>query len=203
MAVGALGEPAVADEVLILQTSVVSGFLEDHAGPAVSTPGGGFEEVVVLAPAFALAAAIECLLDAVEEALGYQRLMVAGILHTAVGQDPAIVLVRQHGVDVALADRLGGVEASWGSGKPSGGQLVGEIGDGDVALGVAFEGPLDKRGSLGVDLDRAGLTNPGRLAVLKGSAALESTSYMLRDDWRTNKSPSNQIAVGRTFAFTR
>nr|WP_246062680.1 hypothetical protein [Corynebacterium sanguinis] len=128
----------------------------------------------MLAPAFALAAAIECLLDAVEEALGYQRLMVAGILHTAVGQDPEIVLVRQHGVDVALADRLGGVEASWDSGKPSGGQLVGEIGDGDVALGVAFEGPLDKRGSLGVDFDRAGLyarlVDPG-IEVAQGSFA--------------------------------
>ncbi|GEB96522.1 hypothetical protein CFL01nite_00170 [Corynebacterium flavescens] len=29
------------------------------------------------------------------------------------------------------------------------------------------------------------LINPGRLASLKGSAALDSTSYMLRDDWRT------------------
>ena len=106
MAVGAPGEPAVADEVLILQTLMVSGFLEDHAGPTVATPGGGFEEVVVLAPALALAAAIECLLEAVEEALGYQRLVVAGILHTAVGQDPEIVLVRQYGVDVALADGL-------------------------------------------------------------------------------------------------
>src|SRR5699024_2861927 len=137
--------PAVADEVLILQTLMVSVFLEDHAGPTVATPGGGFEEVVVLAPAFALAAAIECLLDAVEEALRYQWLVVAGILHTAVGQGAEVVLVRQHGVDVALADRLGGVEAGRDSGKPSGGQLVGEIGDGDVALGVALERPLDER----------------------------------------------------------
>nr|WP_312096500.1 hypothetical protein [Corynebacterium dentalis] len=106
MAVGALGEPAVADEVLVLQTLVVSGLLEDHAGSAVAAPGGGFEEVVVLAPALALAAAAERLLDAVEEALGYQGLMISGVLHTAVGQDPEIVLVRQHGVDVALADGL-------------------------------------------------------------------------------------------------
>lgn len=34
------------------------------------------------------------------------------------------------------------------------------------------------------------LINPGRLASLKGSAALDSTSYILRDDWRTTKKTS-------------
>ena len=31
------------------------------------------------------------------------------------------------------------------------------------------------------------LINPGRLTSLKGLAALDSTSYMLRDDWGTKK----------------
>nr|WP_249041625.1 hypothetical protein [Corynebacterium flavescens] len=60
----------------------------------------------MLAPAFALAAAIECLLDAVEETLSDQWLVVAGVLHPAVGRDAEVVLVGQHGVDVALADGL-------------------------------------------------------------------------------------------------
>ena len=44
------------------------------------------------------------------------------------------------------------------------------------------------------------LINPGRLASLKGSAALDSTSYILRDDWRTTKKTST-FRWGSSFAL--
>ena len=106
LACSALGEPAIADEVLILDALVAGGLLEDEPRAAVSAPDGGLEEVVVLAFTLALLTAAERRLDLVEETLRDQGLMVAGVLHAAIGGDAEVVLVRQHGVDVALADRF-------------------------------------------------------------------------------------------------
>ncbi|ANE03845.1 hypothetical protein ccrud_06225 [Corynebacterium crudilactis] len=80
--------------------------MEDETRAAVATPDGGFEEVVVFAAAFTLTAAAKCLLHSVEETLSDQGLMVSGVLHPTVGRDAQVVLVRQHGVNVALADGL-------------------------------------------------------------------------------------------------
>ena len=64
--------------------------LEDEPGATVTTPDGGFEKVVVFAATFTLTATAKCLLHAVEEALGYQGLMVSGVLHPAVGRDAEV-----------------------------------------------------------------------------------------------------------------
>lgn len=57
LALGALGEPPIADEVLILDSLVVGGLLENEPGAAVSTPDGRLKEVVVLALTLTLPAA--------------------------------------------------------------------------------------------------------------------------------------------------
>lgn len=61
--------------------------MQDEARSTVSAPDGGLEEVVVLASPFALATGVECLANLLEQGLGDEWLVVAGILHATVCGD--------------------------------------------------------------------------------------------------------------------
>ncbi|HWY18784.1 MAG TPA: hypothetical protein VNY27_08765 [Solirubrobacteraceae bacterium] len=156
VALGALAALVVgADEVLV--DAAVAGVLGvDEAAAAGAAADGALE--VVLVCAVALAGVVvrgEDGLNLIEELLADQRLVPAGVVLAAVGDDPGVVRAGEHVVDARLAEWLWCAAAIAAGAQAAGIEQRHHVGRAVEAGGVGLEAPANDRRALGVEGDGA------------------------------------------------
>ena len=154
-----------ADEVGVDLSGAGFGHVDDEAPTALPAADGGFEVVVVEALALPVAVLAEDGLHPLPGGFVYEGLVFAGVLDALVGDDSLVVRVAQQVEEFVVVEWMGGPGRRGQSGQATGGEVVGEGGQGPFPCGVLGESQAHEGRALGVELDPAGLP-PLRVTAL-------------------------------------
>nr|WP_255572778.1 hypothetical protein [Leucobacter tenebrionis] len=188
---------AAAEEVAVVGVAVPAGAAhEDHASvdvlfeAALPAPDGALEVVVVALAAFAgVAAFVHELLYLVEQLLGDERFVPAGVGLAFVADFSQVVAVAEHLLDLRVGDRPGRTSLGGPGAQPSVGEFFCDVLERFVACGVQLEREFHERCAFGVDVDGVDLppvdvlgdveVPDGRAA--KGAAVLGLLAHLVGD----------------------
>lgn len=154
-----------ADEVGVDLSGAGFGHVDDEAPTALPAADGGFEVVVVEALALPVAVLAEDGLDPLPGGFVYEGLVFAGVLDALVGDGSLVVRVAQQVEEFVVVEWMGWPGRRGQSVQATGGEVVGEGGQGPCPCGVLGEGQAHERRAFGVELDPAGLP-PLRVTAL-------------------------------------
>nr|WP_258059857.1 hypothetical protein [Rathayibacter sp. AY1A7] len=129
--------------------------LHDQAVVTVPAVHRALEVVVVSTSALAGAARLQCVLHLVPRLLVDQGLVLAGVGRSGERDEAEIVGVGQNLVEIGIGEGPGGNLRGPPRGEPALSELKRELGQADVGLGVAVEGPGDERSAVSVWANRA------------------------------------------------
>ncbi len=167
-------DPAAEVVAVVAGAVAPGGAHQDHAPvdallqAALSAPDGALQVVVVALAAFGgePSGGQDCL-DAVEEIVGDDAFVPAGVKLAFVADFAEVVAVAEQLLDLGFRDGSGG-PAGGGPGEESAvGEFVGDVLVGLVASGVEFEGELHERGALWIDLDGVDLASVEQVLHVK------------------------------------
>ena len=154
-----------ANEVGVDLSGAGFGHVDDEAPTVLPAADGGFEVMVVEALVLPVAVLAEDGLEPLPGGFVYEGLVFAGVLDALVGDDSLVVRVAQQVEEFVVVEWMGWPGRRGQSGQATGGEVVGEGGQGPFPCGVLGEGQAHEGRAFGVELDPVGLP-PLRVTAL-------------------------------------